>query len=86
MSDGILMGTEKLGSDYARRIYSDVIAVNGGVVEGLYGDRALFTNTLSMLTERGIISKSDPLPIDRMVDYSFLNQARRELRLPPVAL
>jgi hypothetical protein len=84
MGDGITMGTEKIGADYARRIYSDIIAVNGGVVEGLYADRALFAGTLSMLTDRGILQKSDPLPLDRMVDYSYLNQARRDLRLPAV--
>jgi len=77
------MDGAKLGPDYAQRIYNDIIAVNGGVLEDAYADRALFTGTLKLLTDRGLISKID-YPLDKMVDYSYLNQARRELGLREV--
>jgi ABC-type nitrate/sulfonate/bicarbonate transport system substrate-binding protein len=84
LADNMTMAGAKVGTDYARRIYSDVIAVNGGVVDGLYGDRALFTSTLDLLAERGLIAKSDYPPLDKAVDYSYLNAARRELGMPAV--
>jgi hypothetical protein len=74
----------KLGLDYARRIYSDVITVNGGVLEDAYADRALFTTTFRLLTERGLMTESEYPALDKLVDYSYLNQARRELGMREV--
>jgi ABC-type nitrate/sulfonate/bicarbonate transport system substrate-binding protein len=86
MADDITMGDGKLGPDLAKRVYADVVAANGGVVDGLAVDRGLFASTLALLADRGVLAKGDPPSIDRMVDYSYLNQARRELHLPEVTL
>jgi hypothetical protein len=83
LADVTKAGT-KLGPDYARRIYSDIVAVNGGVLEDAYADRALFTTTFRLLTERGLIAESEYPPLDKLVDYSYLNQARRELGMRDV--
>lgn len=79
----VTMDGAKLGPDYARRIYADTISVDGGVGESGGADRALFQTTLDFLIDRGILTKGD-YPLDKMVDFSYLNQARRDLRLPPV--
>jgi ABC-type nitrate/sulfonate/bicarbonate transport system substrate-binding protein len=86
MSDDITMGDDKLGPDYAKRVYAEIVAANGGVIDGLAVDRGLYASTLSLLADRGVLAKADPATIDRMVDYSYLNQARRELHLPEVTL
>jgi ABC-type nitrate/sulfonate/bicarbonate transport system substrate-binding protein len=78
------MGTDKIGPDYARRIYADVVAVNGGVVPDAYGDRALFEATFNLLTERALLAKNEYPALDKLVDYSYLNQARRELGMREV--
>jgi hypothetical protein len=62
-----------------------VISVNGGVLEDGYAGRALFVTTFRLLTERGLITESEYPPLDKLVDYSYLNQARRELGLREVA-
>jgi ABC-type nitrate/sulfonate/bicarbonate transport system substrate-binding protein len=79
----VTMDNAKLGPDYARRIYADTIAVDGGVNESVAADRALFQGTVSLMVERGLLPKAE-YPLDKMVDYSFLNEARRQLRMPPV--
>ncbi len=84
LADSMMMAGQKIGPAYAKRIYNDVIAVNGGVVDGLYADKALFNSTLDLLAERGLIGKSDYPPLDKAVDFSYLNAARRELGMPAV--
>ena len=84
LADDVTMGSTKIGPDYARRIYADTIAVRGGVVDGGYADRPLFMTTFDLLNERGLIAKSEYPPLDKIVDFSYLNQARRELGLPEV--
>jgi ABC-type nitrate/sulfonate/bicarbonate transport system substrate-binding protein len=79
----VTMDGAKLGPDYARRIYADTISVDGGVGETGGADRALFQTSLDFMIDRGLLPKGD-YPLDKMVDFSYLNQARRELRLPPV--
>ena len=79
----VTMDNAKLGPDYARRIYADTISIDGGVNESVAADRALFQSTVSLMVDRGLLPKAD-YPLDKMVDYSYLNQARRELRLPLV--
>jgi hypothetical protein len=80
----VTMGGATLGPDYARRVYADVIAVKGGVVDDGYADRALFMSTYHLLTERGLLAESDYPPLDKLVDYSYLNEARRALGMREV--
>ena len=44
----------------------------------------MFVGTFRLLTERGMLDESDYPPLDKLVDYSYLNQARRELGLREV--
>lgn len=80
----VIKAGRKLGPDYARRIYADTISVTGGVNETAYADRAMFERTLRLLTDRGLLNESDYPPLDQLVDYSYLNEARRELGLRDV--
>jgi ABC-type nitrate/sulfonate/bicarbonate transport system substrate-binding protein len=84
LADDMTEGTNKIGADYARRMYTDTVFVKGGVVDGGFADRKLFTSTLDLLAERGLITKSDYPPLDQIVDYRYLNEARRQLGLPEV--
>lgn len=84
MANNVMMAGHTIGPDYARRMYADVVAVNGGVVEGGYADRAMFMSSYRLLTERGLLDQSDYPPLDKIVDYSYLNEARRELGMPVV--
>jgi ABC-type nitrate/sulfonate/bicarbonate transport system substrate-binding protein len=79
----VTMDNAKLGPDYARRIYADTISVDGGVNESIAADRALFQGTVSLMVDRGLLPKAE-YPLDKMVDYSYLNEARRQLRMQPV--
>jgi len=79
----VVAGGEKIGPQYARRMYDDVVGVDGGVLEGGYADRALFTTTVGLLTERHLLGPGDSVPLDQIVDYSYLNEARRQLGLLP---
>jgi ABC-type nitrate/sulfonate/bicarbonate transport system substrate-binding protein len=83
LADVTKAGT-KIGPDYARRIYSDIVTVNGGVLEDAYADRSLFTTTYRLMTERGLIAENEYPPLDKLVDYSYLNQARHELGMRDV--
>jgi ABC-type nitrate/sulfonate/bicarbonate transport system substrate-binding protein len=80
----LTVGGEKVGPQSARRMYDDIISVNGGVLDSGYADRALFTTTLNLLTERHLLAAGDTVPLGDIVDYSYLNEARRELGMPQV--
>lgn len=84
LADDVTMGSKKIGADYARRMYAETVAVPGGVVDGGYADHALFERTYDLFVERGLIAKSDEPPLDKIVDFSYLNEARRELGMPQV--
>ncbi len=86
MADNMTEGSNKIGMEYARRMYTDTVAINGGVVDGAFADRKLFTSTLDLLAERGLITKADYPPLDQIVDYRYLNEARRQLGMPEVKL
>jgi len=81
---GVTKAGAKLGPANARRIYADTILAPGGVNAEGYADRAMFVGTFRLLTERGMLDESDYPPLDKLVDYSYLNQARRELGLREV--
>jgi ABC-type nitrate/sulfonate/bicarbonate transport system substrate-binding protein len=80
---GVTMDGAKLGPDYARRIYADTISVDGGIGESGGADRALFQSSLQFMIDRELIPKGD-YPLDQMVDFSYLNEARRDLHMPPL--
>jgi hypothetical protein len=84
MAANVTEGTNTIGPDYARRLYTDTVAVNGGVVDGAFADRKMFASTLDLLAERGLITKADYPPLDQIVDYRYLNEARRQLGMPDV--
>jgi ABC-type nitrate/sulfonate/bicarbonate transport system substrate-binding protein len=84
MAANVTEGTNTIGADYARRLYADTVAVNGGVVDGAFADRKLFASTLDLLAERGLITRADYPPLDGLVDWRYLNEARRQLGLPEV--
>jgi len=86
LADDMTEGTNKIGMEYARRMYTDTVSVKGGVVDGGFADRKLFTSTLDLLAQRGLLTKSDYPPLDQIVDYRYLNEARRQLGMPEVKL
>ena len=81
----IELAGQPMGEAYARRFYTDIIAA-GRVAPDSYADEAAFRTILEIMAKRGVLKQADFPPIDQMVDYSFLNEARKELGLPPVSL
>ncbi len=74
-------GPEPMGADHARRFYKDVIEAGRVAFDG-YADEATFQSNLDIMVERGVIAKEDAPPVREIVDYTWLNRARRELGLP----
>jgi ABC-type nitrate/sulfonate/bicarbonate transport system substrate-binding protein len=72
-----------MGDDYARRFYADMfdtkrIALNG------YADEDTFRANLDIMAEQGYLDKANSPPLDKLVDYSYLNAALHELGMPAV--
>ena len=84
LADNITMGEPAMGPGYAPRLYTDFVTVRGANLWDGYADRTMFTNALNLLSSEGIISAGDYPPLDKLVDYTYLNAARRELGLPAV--
>jgi len=72
-----------MGDAYARRFYADFIEAKR-IAFGGYADEAAFRANLDIMADQGYLKKATFPPLDQMVDYGYLNQARRELGLPAV--
>lgn len=83
MAENITLGDAPVGAAYAARIYNEFIGVEGGIVGDGHADRPLFQAALNLLLADGTIARQDFAPLDQLVDYRYLNQARHELGLPP---
>jgi ABC-type nitrate/sulfonate/bicarbonate transport system substrate-binding protein len=84
MAGDVTMGGDKIGDDYAHRMYADTVAVPGGVADAGYADRALFQTTFDLLVDRGLVARADIPPLESIVDFSYLNEARKQLGMPEV--
>jgi ABC-type nitrate/sulfonate/bicarbonate transport system substrate-binding protein len=70
--------TDRAKQDVVIAKLADVVVPNGGVVAGLAVDRSSFARALGQLEVS--------LPLEQVVDYAYLNDARRALGLPAAAL
>jgi ABC-type nitrate/sulfonate/bicarbonate transport system substrate-binding protein len=85
---GVLAKTEylahtPLGDSYARRFYADMIDAKR-IAFGGYADEDTFQANLDIMADQGYLNRATFPPLDKLVDYSYLNEARRELGLPAV--
>ena len=67
----------------AKKVYDFYIKDNRLALDGSVPESAVRAN-LDILKERGYITDADIPPLGQVVDYTYLNQARQELGLPPV--
>jgi hypothetical protein len=72
-----------MGDDYARRFYADMFDANRIAFDG-YADEDTFHSNLELMADQGHLKRENFPPLSRLVDYSYLNQALRELGLPAV--
>jgi len=77
------LGRGKLGKAYATRLYHDTVTEQRVAFDGYASEAALRAN-LDIMHERGYLKKEDYPPLDKMVDYSYLNRALKELGMPTV--
>jgi NitT/TauT family transport system substrate-binding protein len=76
-------GGASLGTDHARRMYDFYIAEKRLSFTGYAPESAIRAN-LDILKERGYLKPSDVPPLGELFDFSYLNQALRELGLPAI--
>jgi ABC-type nitrate/sulfonate/bicarbonate transport system substrate-binding protein len=77
-------GGRPIGDDYAARLYQFLIAGNKIAFDGYAPESAVRAN-LAIMRERGVLKDQDNLPLGEIFDFSYLNEALKELKLPPVA-
>ncbi|HWG06987.1 MAG TPA: ABC transporter substrate-binding protein [Beijerinckiaceae bacterium] len=71
-----------LDADTAKRVYDFYIKQNRLALDGSVTESTVRAN-LDILKERGYITDAQIPPLGQVVDFSYLNEARRELGLPP---
>ena len=76
-------GGVEIGRAYAERVYQFYIAEKRLSFNG-YAPEAYVRANLDILKERGYLKDSDVPPLGELFDFSYLNQALRELGLPTV--
>jgi ABC-type nitrate/sulfonate/bicarbonate transport system substrate-binding protein len=77
------IGHGKLGKAYAARFYHDTVGEQRIAFNG-YADEAAIRANLDIMHERGYLKTEDYPPLDKMVDYTYLNRALKELGMPAV--
>jgi ABC-type taurine transport system substrate-binding protein len=76
-------GGNAIGPEYARRMYDFYIAEKRLSFDGYAPESAIRAN-LDILRERGYLKESEVPPLGELFDFSYMNQALRELDLPSV--
>jgi hypothetical protein len=84
IAGNVLLGSKPMGPDMARRTYADMVAAPGGVADSGFASPQTFAETFNLFVERGLLDAGDVALLHRIVDFSYLNEARHELGLPPV--
>jgi ABC-type nitrate/sulfonate/bicarbonate transport system substrate-binding protein len=74
-----------IGDSYARRFYADMFDAKRIALDG-YADEETLRANLGIMADQGFLAKENFPPLDRLVDYSYLNAARQELGMPAVKL
>jgi ABC-type nitrate/sulfonate/bicarbonate transport system substrate-binding protein len=83
MAKTITEGGRMMGLEHARLFYRDVVEGGRIALDG-YADAEAFQSNFDIMVERGAIARAAlPKPAD-IVDFSYLNRARRELGLAEV--
>lgn len=77
------VGQTPMGDGYARRFYADMIDAKRIAFDG-YADEETFRTNLNIMADQGYLDKANFPPLDKLVDYSYLNTALRELGMPAV--
>lgn len=72
-----------MGDDYAHRFYADMFDLKRIAFDG-YADEETFRSNFELMEDQGFLKKENFPPLDKLVNYSYLNQALRELGLPAV--
>jgi ABC-type nitrate/sulfonate/bicarbonate transport system substrate-binding protein len=72
-----------MGDDYAHRFYADMIDAKRIAFDG-YADEQTFRGNLDIMADQGYLKKENFPPLDKLVDYSYLNTALHELGMPAV--
>jgi ABC-type nitrate/sulfonate/bicarbonate transport system substrate-binding protein len=73
-----------IGEASATKMYDYYIATKKLSFDGYAPEQAVRSN-LDILKERGLITDAEIPPLGQLFDFSYLNQALRELNLPQVA-
>ena len=83
LSENFMLGRKPMSPAYSARFYKDIIGDKRLSFNG-YADESAIRANLAILEERGYLKKDKYPPLAKMVDYSYLNQALKELGLPTV--
>ena len=83
LAENLVIGRKAMGRAYAARFYKDIIGDKRLSFNG-YADESAIRANLAILEERGFLKKDKYPPLAKMVDFSYLNQALKELGLPTV--
>ena len=83
LAENLVIGRKAMGRAYAARFYKDIIGDKRLSFNG-YADESAIRANLAILEERGFLKKDKYPPLSKMVDFSYLNQALKELGLPTV--
>jgi ABC-type nitrate/sulfonate/bicarbonate transport system substrate-binding protein len=83
MAEAIRVGGKGIGQAYAARLYDDFIIKQALSFNG-YANEERFTMAMNFMAERGFLEKKDYPLLSELVDFSYLNEALKELSLPQV--
>jgi ABC-type nitrate/sulfonate/bicarbonate transport system substrate-binding protein len=72
-----------MGEQYARRFYEDMVVGQRIAFNG-YADEAAFQSNIDIVSGEGFMKREQFPPLDKLIEYSYLNQALKELGLPLV--
>ena len=76
-------GKEKLGPQLGQRTYDFFVKEKRLSFDGYAPESAVRAN-IDILKERGFLKDSEVPPLGQLFDFSYLNQALREMGRPPV--
>jgi ABC-type taurine transport system substrate-binding protein len=80
----LVSGGKPLGDDYAARLYEFMVQERKLAFNGYAVESAVRAN-IDILKSRGFLKEEQVPPLGRVFDFSYLNQALKELNLPAVA-
>ncbi len=83
-SKNLVVSGNPLGEEYAAQLYDFMVRQRRLSFTGYAPESAVRAN-IDILKERGFIKDEQVPPLGQIFDFSYLNQALKELNLPPVA-